>query len=623
MISLPLWALRLVPDAVAGCTGGFLVTAGALGVAVVGTAAAEPRLRPRVLRAGLALVLLGLAWIFRDRLLLLSDSRLWIMAAETMGSHVPRYRAPLGSKLLGVAGLLGSPAVALPLASLVCGGLTAAVLTWGGRARRALAVDAATGDAPAAENPPAARVPRSPSALLILALCLGQPLSFVFYGHVETYPFLAVALALFLACLARDVPHPPSPFTLLAFALLGVIHLLGLLVAGPVLIAGWSGRRRPRIVLLLFAAFLIAVEVAMTVTPGYRPYSLAASGWSATQLVAYAGDVANAWILASIPVILVWPARRRLAADPLGRILALAAATYLVLPFLARFDLGAYRDLDLFTPALVCLTFLAVWGMALGEPVRLRRRLWTLVPSVLVLAAFQTLTRCPAGEAVMERELKHAVMTAGGRSYGYEVLAYVRKDENDLAGAEAMMRRSIETTPGNHRLYGPLGEIQLARGDTAQAIASLERSMSSPRAPLTAPLLGELLTRTGKPERAIALLEPRRASALRSSRGAAALAVAFFHAGLPESTVAVATDRLRVNPTDALAHFNAASGLAALRRYEEATKALHAAIALEPDNVTFHRSLVRVLRRMPNGETRAREYLQSLPPDLARKVAGR
>jgi len=606
--AFPVWALRLVPDAAGGCGAGFLLTAAALGAVLLGTVAVEPRLRPAFLRGVLALAVLALAWIFRDRLILLSDSRLWIHTAEAFGSRVPHYRAPLGSTLLGGAGTLGPARMTLPLVALAGGVLTALAMAWGARGRR----DAET--TPAASG--------FPSALFVLVLCFAQPLSFVFYGHVETYPLLAAALALFLGALARDLPRPPSPITLLAFILLGATHVLGLLVAGPILAAGFSGRRRPGRVLLLFAGFLIALGAGVAAVPAFREHSTFLSGWSAGTLAAYVASVGNGWLLLSVPVFLAWPARRRLAADPMGRILALAAATYLVLPLVARFDLGIYRDLDLFTPAFVCLTFLAVRGYALEGPGRMRRRLWTLVASVLVLAAFVTLTRCPEGEAVMQRELEHGAMTAGARSYGYEVLAYARMDENDPAAAEAMMRRSIAVTPGNRRLYGPLGEMQLARGDTAGAIASLQESMSSPRAPLTAPLLAELLTRTGDPAAAIRLLAPRRAEALRSSRGAAALAVAYFQVGLPESTIAVATDRLRLTAQDALAHFNAASGLAALGDYANAERALRGAIALDPGNVYYHRSLIQLLRRLPDGETRAREYVRSLPPALAREVTG-
>ena len=76
-----------------------------------------------------------------------------------------------------------------------------------------------------------------------------------------------------------------------------------------------------------------------------------------------------------------------------------------------------------------------------------------------------------------------------------------------------------------------MGEFQLARGDTANAIESLTKSMTTPRAPKTAPLLGELLIRTGQPERAIEILEPRRAMLITDAQAAAALAVAYFRVG--------------------------------------------------------------------------------------------
>ena len=129
-----------------------------------------------------------------------------------------------------------------------------------------------------------------------------------------------------------------------------------------------------------------------------------------------------------------------------------------------------------------------------------------------------------------------------------------------------------------------------------------------------------MLTVTGKPERAVEILRPFRAELVNSSAAAAALAVAYFRAGFPDSMLLVTRDRLAVDPSDHVAHFNAASGWAVRGEYERALVELERAVGLDPDNVMYHRRAVQVLLRMPGGDRRARGYLDRLSPALRDSV---
>lgn len=94
---------------------------------------------------------------------------------------------------------------------------------------------------------------------------------------------------------------------------------------------------------------------------------------------------------------------------------------------------------------------------------------------------------------------------------------------------------------------------------------------------------------------AIEVLRPFPELVRGNSRASAALAVAYYRAGYPDSMVATARDRLAVDPTDHLAHFNAASGWARLGNLGAATEELKQAMRLDPDNVTYRRQLDRLL----------------------------
>jgi Flp pilus assembly protein TadD len=604
-----LWALDLPIAALRGCpilTAGIVVL---LPVLVVG-AGVYLGFRNRLPgNLWLGATFLFVAWLLHDRLFLLADSRLWIATTHSFGGRVPLplYHSWLGSKVMGIVGGIGgdsvSPAILLGLLAVACGGITALALWWGSR-----------------NWPLGSRGRIGP--VLVLALVFGQPLSFIFYGHVEIYSLFAAVMALFLASLGRDFARrEPGVLTVFLFLLMVLTHFVGALVFVPVLIMSWSRWRQTTRIVVPYLFLLVMVLGTAFLIPSLRQYTLLSRGWSSGEMVVYEADVMNGWLLLAIPaLVLSFVLRKSILGDPYARFLGLTALTFSLLPFLAVFELGMYRDLDLLTPAFVAFTFLVAYAVARTESVSRRLLAGWMGAGAVLLASILSLSICGAGADTMEKHLVRATMTPEGRSYGFEALAFHYLDTDRLPEAESAMGNAIAIMPGNRRLWGPMGEIQLVRGDTANAVTSLGRSMDSPRAPKTAPLLAELLVQTGKPHEAIRILEPRRHELMLDSQAAAALAVAYYRVGLPESTVTVGRERLARDPRDDVAHFNVASGLASLGDFQGAQAALRSAITLDPNRVDYHRALVHVLLRLPDGEARAKEYLGGLDPSLGQVV---
>jgi tetratricopeptide (TPR) repeat protein len=607
-----IWALGLLETAARGCPATFLKLSLGLSLLILLAAVlSRGRTRPAAALVVLAVLSGALAWAARDRLLLLGDSRIWVHNAEVLGSRLPVYRAPLSAIVLGrltdaLRGVAGARDV-LAVVSVLAG-IAIVLLLW--PALRCAA-------------PPERR--RFAGAFLAAAL-FTQPLALNFYGHVEAYPFALVLFAIFLAALHRDVVRGGAPGRAgVALTALVLSHVSGALAAVPLAARAWarwrarSGRIMPRYLALLAAA--AALLFALPVT---RAHTLLLRPWEGRDLLQYALDVLNGWFLLFVPLgLLALRVRRAALADDFGRLLGLMVVSFALFPVLAYFELGLYRDLDLLGPAFVSLALFTALGVSRDPRRGPRIVIAHLVPGALLLAAIQTLANCPAGAIELERHLRRGAMTPEARASAAEILAFYERERDDLPAAEAMVQRAIAIMPGNLRRWGLLGEIQLARGDTTAAIASLERSMTTIRAPRTAPILAELYVRSGRIEDALRVLRPIADSIPHDARASAALAVAYSRAGMPESTLAVVGRRLREAPDDDVARFNAAAAWSRLGSLDRAAEQLAEAARLRPENRQYQVQLLRVLLALPDGEARANAYLRSLEPALAESLRAR
>ncbi len=602
------WAVGLVAHALAGCPATFFgVLAGLEVLVLAGWTLSRRGPGPRATFLVLAALAAALAWTLRDRSFLLGDSRFWIQNTAVAGRFLPAERAPVSAMVLGsAADLTGSfleSQTVLGLLSVLFG-VGAAAAAW-----RIAAAESAPGRA------------RTAAVFPVLAL-FATPVGFNFFGHIESYPLFMFLMAVFLAVLRRDLARNRGFFLSLAVLLVMVFfHYMAALLAVPalaVVVAGtrMSGRR----LALGYLGLLAAAYVVFAAVPPLRQHTLLVRTGGFTAFADYLWDVLNMWLLLAVPLgVIAVRVAGRVVTDRFGRVLLLTAITFIVFPLFADFELGGYRDMDLMGPALLALAVFCAVGLVRDPAPRALSLAWFAAGAVF-LAGIQTLTLCPAGATEMERHLARAVMENEARANAEEILAFYYRERNDLERAEVHMERAVEAMPGNRRQWGPLGEIQLALGDTAAAIESLTLAMDSPRAGRTAPLLGEVLSQQGRVREAIDVLESQRADVMADARGSAALAVAYFQAGLPESTLAVAEERLAIDPKDAVAYYNGASALARLGDAEGALRALGMATRLDPTNVHYHRQTVRYLLSLPDGDARARSYIEGLSPAMAESL---
>jgi Flp pilus assembly protein TadD len=497
---------------------------------------------------------------------LLGDSRLLVTTADAFGAAAPAYRAPLAVKTLGAVGdacaWLVPVGASLALLSIACGLLTAWFVSL-------------------------ACSPRS--AALAFLLVFLQPLGFVYWGHVETYPLLNAALAGVIALLARDYRDDRlRPVTVGAMGFLGLIHFVGYLVPLAVLLApppALARQLRPWVRWSLTAAGAIGAIVL-----GWEHTLIGFPAAGASRL-SYLVEVVQGVLFALVPIgFAVWGAA---SPDPFRRCLRFLLAGFLLVPIGFRLERGAYGDLDILSPVAVPLAVLIL--LEAGSDTRRRRRVLVLLLAGLpLLAGVLTAQRSEGGLAFMERYLARASLAPGSRAYGFEILAYTRAELGDPRGGAGVMRRALEQTPGNHRLWGGLGELQLAAGDTATAIQSMERSLDTPRRTRTLALLLELLVRRGDPGRAADLVAAYPGEVAYTSGASAAACVAYIRLGQPGGAEVVARRRLDADPGDDLAWFNLASAFNRQGRGAEAAEAMREAVRLAPEDPRYQELLQRL-----------------------------
>jgi tetratricopeptide (TPR) repeat protein len=542
----------------------------------------------------------AVAWALRDTGHLLADGQLWLRLATQLGWNVPVYHEPIPAKVVGVLSDLGGAFVApekvLAALSVACGLGTAAVLGSSIRSRSGSSGAWAAG----------------------LALIFGLPLSFVFYGHVETYPVLALFLAGGYALIGREeLTHRfrPSMLLLLLLPFVHVMNLLVLVILGLNRVAVKSRRAflvSSGVALVLGIALLVSVD-------SLREYTFFSGKQSASDYTSYLLSLANAWLLLLPAALVVWPFRAEILKDGFGRFLVLAFASFSLLFLVVPMDLGPFSDLDLLTPAFITGAFLVVPVYA-NHAARIEKRIRTRCFLALpFLAALVTLTRSPAGEAMMAGQLRTRAMRPESKVYEYEILADHQRAEGREEAALGTLQAALAANPGSQRLWGVVGHMELQRGDTAAAVEHLERAVSAPHGYRFSGLLAEIYIRRGLVRRAVDLLNQDRQSTLSDANGSASLAVGYFQLGQPDSAVAVSEERLALEPRDIVALNNLAAGLIRLGRYDEGLEALRAAARVEPGQLEPHRKVLRLLHQLGRDDA-ALAYLNSLPPGIARAL---
>jgi len=183
-------------------------------------------------------------------------------------------------------------------------------------------------------------------------------------------------------------------------------------------------------------------------------------------------------------------------------------------------------------------------------------------------------------------------------------------EAKDFENARQIVEAALEGNRDNPRLLAMLGRIQLSRGDTAGARATLERATAAdPNEASVRDTLAELYLRQNDPDRAVEMMAPLVERYLaRAERHSAielltrVLRVSPSHAPTLERLVAVYT---RLNEeTNILASMNSlAEAHIGQGTFEEAAKVLERLIQREPQNSQHRTKLQFVRQRMGQSPT--------------------
>jgi len=487
-----------------------------------------------------------LLWVLRARTQLLGDGAVWLATART-GEH-RAYSEPLFAAFWhGFAGLVrltnrAPAALTMSLFSVLCGMASVPILM-----------------GIAAEIAPA----RSRGLMLALLLTLG--VSQLYFGYIESYPFVSLFILLYLWLAlrrARGVDPPWMAALALAFAVATHLSALSLVPSYLLLVLL---EKRPLAWRLLYLALPFAAIAALLAALQYRP-----AQWAAPLHAAMSGmrqgvqgptfhrpygflsydhlaDVLNAVLLVMpVPAILLlgWAVFTRGRFRPLPRpllVTAVAALPGCMLLAGLMTPVAPAQDWDL---GAIFLLPAAVFALGAGASLlaRLPKRGGYALAG-LGLVSLLSFTLVNASETAAVRRFAAIVNDPGrvspyGRSYGNSVLELHERDQGAYAAALPYARAAVEAEPTNPRNWtnvgfelmrlnrhqeaipyitegirrGPdrwearynLGLCLLELGRNAEAVPVLREAVRlNPGAPVLRHNLGLALYRSGRPDSAL------------------------------------------------------------------------------------------------------------------------
>jgi Flp pilus assembly protein TadD len=459
---------------------------------------------------------------------------------------------------------------------------------------------------------------RPPTLPWVLLFC--QPLSFVFYGHAETYPVMAAILGWSLVPIFRTLRQGTRNLTsLIIVLLLPLVHFKLLVLLPAYLLVRFVTKRFWVKALGVHAALAAILVLCALALDALRRFTIFSGKMPAERYLPYLLSLGNAAILLLVPAgIILWPARTSLVRTSVGRFCLLSCASLLGLFTIITMDLGPYSDADLLTSPFIILSF-AIGASVPYIPNPRRRVLIVLLAASPPLVAWLTLTRCPAGEAVFLRQVRTRTLIDSGKIYEYEVLGLYQERQGRTGEALHTWSEALRNHPGSRSLLSSVARLQLATGDTVAAIRSLERAAEKPDGYRLLGRLSELYTRRGDPAGAIALLERHRDYVETDATALASLAVAYFRRGAYDSTIALSDRWLQTHPEDPIALNNLAAGLIATGCIDQGLSVLMRAAQLYPGDVALQTRIVVVLLQTGR-QAMALQYVESIPGDIADSV---
>lgn len=211
---------------------------------------------------------------------------------------------------------------------------------------------------------------------------------------------------------------------------------------------------------------------------------------------------------------------------------------------------------------------------------------------VLLAETLQRLGRADDAETTLRQALKRAPDHL--RAYEALISLYAATDRtNDLESTLALL---VKTVPGDSEYVRRLGEAQFRAGDTAKAVETWRRLVTSDPDAQRYALLAEWFERYGLTNEAIAALDD--ALAREDSREwRLRLADLHFQNDAPEEAVKVWTSTLTGEGTTAADYVEVAMLLAARELLDDAETLLQQALEREPENGQTALNLAKLLAR--------------------------
>lgn len=375
-------------------------------------------------------------------------------------------------------------------------------------------------------------------------------------------------------------------------ALLPSLLLVSVLASRTGPAAPWTSVIRQTLLLL---ACSIALCLAILFAIGYDPLALAAGGHllpftgGPTFTAAYSFfsfshvlDAANCLLLMAPGAVIILVGLRRKPSSPRSvastdRMLLSAAGGFpLILAGLANFEIGAFRDWDVFTFAAIPLVLLA--GKALIEafddaPSLAHAAILVCGISALSTAAWIGVNARPQLAAErFERNLERGSLSTHARGYGWETLGSIRLHDGGMATALKSLLAAVEANPGNPRYWNSAGCLMLKLGRPEEAVDFFRKGLAGTR-PVA--LDADCLFNLGN---------------------------AYHLLNRHSEAIAAYGNAIRKNASFALAYNNMASSFTELGEYENALQCYGSVLRINPGNPETQHHINLILSRMTNPE---------------------
>ena len=403
-------------------------------------------------------------------------------------------------------------------------------------------------------------------------LFLTAGLTQLYYGYIESYPVVTVAMLATLWLALRHARGADPPWLLgVVFAVTIATHLVTVFLVPAYMLAvafrtpSWMTRAWLAVLPLALAPLFLSLAgsppeawlepfrtAAQASLIGHEPRYLARP--YGTISLGHAADLANAILLAiPAPAILLgaWivaHGKRPLPKRPVGWILGLAALGGFAVAAILSPPVAPSQDWDLTATLLLPA---AIAGAVLGARAlegRPRAAMGLLALGAASLLAF-VFVNASLGAGVRRFEMlmgPDARISAFGRGYGNSMLSEFFEDRQDEDSALRTARAALDAEPTNARYWVRVGTILYNQGRYPEAIRNLEEGLQrGTTRPEAHNNLGLCYARTGRPADAagqfrIAIaMDPDRPDYRHN------LGLMLFDSGERDSAKAVWTDVLR------------------------------------------------------------------------------